>query len=336
MKQIAWLGLGLIGLPMASRLAAAGWKVSGFDVNPERMKMASQRGISSAASAASALEGAELVFTSMPNEKAFVDVLSGLRTKAIVIATSTVGPQASAKVAAAMKTQYLRAPISGSVGHAESGQLTTFVSGPAVCIRYSDRSVQGLYTCAVLGTRRRRGVPREAMPQNVRARPSAMLNGGLKTERSGPRCGLHDSMRLVAAIALLMLFGEVHAAAILHAQYDPQHDAIVAEIAYRGISAKHEFSVQWSDCDRTSSDVAEVAARLIDRQGAEPADRDYRVTQRFDISPLDSCRPAQITLRLGRGSLATVDVPPAREIAVHAPAVRNRVFTNRVVLLRFG
>ena len=130
MKRIAWLGLGLIGLPMASRLAAAGWKVSGFDVNPERLKMAAQRGISTAASAASALEGAELVFTSMPNEKVFVDVLSGLRTSAIVIDTSTVGPQASAKVASAMKTQYLRAPISGSVGHAEGGQLTTFVSGP--------------------------------------------------------------------------------------------------------------------------------------------------------------------------------------------------------------
>ena len=129
MKQIAWLGLGLIGLPMASRLAAAGWKVSGFDVNPERMKLASQRGISAAASATSALEGAQLVFTSMPNEKVFVDVLSGLRTQAIVIDTSTVGPQTSAKVAPALKS-YLRAPISGSVGHAESGQLTTFVSGP--------------------------------------------------------------------------------------------------------------------------------------------------------------------------------------------------------------
>ena len=130
MKKIAWLGLGLIGLPMASRLAAAGWKVSGFDVNPERLKLAAQRGITATSSAASALEGAELIFTSMPNEKVFVDVLSGLRTQATVVDTSTVGPQASAKVAQALKVPYLRAPISGSVGHAESGQLTTFVSGP--------------------------------------------------------------------------------------------------------------------------------------------------------------------------------------------------------------
>ena len=133
MKQIAWLGLGLIGLPVASRLAAAGWKVSGFDVNAERLRLAAERGIAAAPSAAAALEGAQLVFTSMPNEAVFVQVLSGLRTRATVIDTSTVGPQASAKVAAALRgpgVDYLRAPISGSVGHAESGQLTTFVSGP--------------------------------------------------------------------------------------------------------------------------------------------------------------------------------------------------------------
>jgi 3-hydroxyisobutyrate dehydrogenase-like beta-hydroxyacid dehydrogenase len=129
MKKIAWLGLGLIGLPMASRLAAAGWKVSGFDVNAERLKLAAARGITAAASADKALEGADLVFTSMPDEQVFVQVLSTLRTAAIVIDTSTVGPEASAKAAAALKT-YLRAPVSGSVTLAESGQLTTFVSGP--------------------------------------------------------------------------------------------------------------------------------------------------------------------------------------------------------------
>ncbi|HTM59178.1 MAG TPA: NAD(P)-dependent oxidoreductase [Burkholderiales bacterium] len=131
MKQVAWLGLGLIGLPMASRLAAAGWRVTGFDVNPERLKLASQRRIETAASIAAALDGAQFIFTSMPNERVFVEVLSALPTRTTVIDTSTVGPQASAKVAAALEgVAYLRAPISGSVGHAESGQLTTFVSGP--------------------------------------------------------------------------------------------------------------------------------------------------------------------------------------------------------------
>ena len=54
--------------------------MSGFDVNPERLKLAAERGISTASSAAGALEGAQFVFTSMPNEKVFIDVLCALRT----------------------------------------------------------------------------------------------------------------------------------------------------------------------------------------------------------------------------------------------------------------
>jgi 3-hydroxyisobutyrate dehydrogenase-like beta-hydroxyacid dehydrogenase len=136
-KQIAWLGLGLIGLPMAARLAAAGWRVRGFDVAPERLAAARARGITPAASSAEAIEQAGLVFTSMPTEKVLIDVgrdlAAGMRAGAILVETSTVGPVASAKVAEALMARrigYLRAPISGSVNLAESGGLTTFVSGP--------------------------------------------------------------------------------------------------------------------------------------------------------------------------------------------------------------
>ena len=147
-------------------------------------------------------------------------------------------------------------------------------------------------------------------------------------------------MRVLAASVLLILLGQAHAAAIMHAQYDPEHDWIVAEIAYRGISAKHQFSAQWSECDRSTGDVPQVSARLVDNQGSEPANKDYRVTQRFSVARLDECRPAQITLRLGRGSLATVDVPPPRRIAGRtiAPAPRSSThcaLSDPLVVARF-
>ena len=136
-RQIAWLGLGLIGLPMAARLAVAGWRVRGFDVAPERLALAQARGIAAVSSSAEAIEQASLVFTSMPTEKVLIDVgrdlAAGMRAGAILVETSTVGPVASAKVAEALMARriaYLRAPISGSVNLAESGGLTTFVSGP--------------------------------------------------------------------------------------------------------------------------------------------------------------------------------------------------------------
>jgi len=134
-KRIGWIGLGLIGLPMAARLAAAGWEVRGFDINRDRLALAGQRGIASAASLEDVLKGARLVFTSLPTEGALVELAgklaAALPDQAIWVETSTVGPQASANVAQTLNNRvaYLRAPISGSTNLAESGGLTTFVSG---------------------------------------------------------------------------------------------------------------------------------------------------------------------------------------------------------------
>jgi 3-hydroxyisobutyrate dehydrogenase-like beta-hydroxyacid dehydrogenase len=132
-KRVAWVGLGLIGLPMAGRLAAAGWQVRGFDINRERLALAEGRGITPARSPAEALDGAQIVFSSLPNESALLDVAGTIEAVPILVETSTVGPQASAKAAEALARRgvaYLRAPISGSTNLAEAGTLTTFVSGP--------------------------------------------------------------------------------------------------------------------------------------------------------------------------------------------------------------
>jgi 3-hydroxyisobutyrate dehydrogenase-like beta-hydroxyacid dehydrogenase len=136
-KRIAWIGLGLIGLPMAARLASAGWQVSGFDLNKARLAMAKARGIAAVSSSPEALDGAGLVFTSLPTEGALLEIKDALAAAmpdaAILVETSTVGPAASAKVAEALRERripYLRAPISGSTNLAETGALTTFVSGP--------------------------------------------------------------------------------------------------------------------------------------------------------------------------------------------------------------
>ena len=136
-KQAGWIGLGLIGLPMAARLAAAGWQVRGFDISRLRLDLAVARGIEAAASAEAAMEGASLVFSSMPTDAALIELAAklaaGLPKTAILVETTTAGPAASVTVAetlAARGIRYLRSPISGSVNLAESGGLTTFVSGP--------------------------------------------------------------------------------------------------------------------------------------------------------------------------------------------------------------
>jgi 3-hydroxyisobutyrate dehydrogenase-like beta-hydroxyacid dehydrogenase len=128
--RIAWIGLGRIGLPMAARLAAAGWPVAGYDLSAERRSLARARGIEPAQTAESALDGASFVFTSLPGAEA---IPSFLRKGATLVETSTISPQASAdiaKAAAAKGVAYLRSPVSGSTALAEAGTLTVFASGP--------------------------------------------------------------------------------------------------------------------------------------------------------------------------------------------------------------
>ena len=124
--MIAWIGLGTIGLPMAARLVKAGFEVRGYDIDARRRSAAAARGIA----ITEKLEGAELLFTSMPTEQALLDLVGGLKLGgALLVETSTIGPEASRKVAEAVGP-YLRSPISGSTTLAEAGTLTVFASGP--------------------------------------------------------------------------------------------------------------------------------------------------------------------------------------------------------------
>lgn len=134
MTPIAWIGLGRIGLPMAARLAAAGFAVKGFDIAPERLTAARERKVPVVSDLSAALEGAELVFTSMPTQEALLQLVQGLNQKlrsaaALLVETSTVGPDASRTVGEIVGP-YLRSPISGSTTLAEAGTLTVFASGP--------------------------------------------------------------------------------------------------------------------------------------------------------------------------------------------------------------
>lgn len=124
--KIGWLGLGTIGLPMAARLAKAGFEVKGYDIDPARCQLAKGRGIDIGEN----MDGAGLIFTSMPSEKALLDLAKGLKlADALLVETSTVGPEASQQVAHIVGP-YLRSPISGSTALAEAGTLTVFASGP--------------------------------------------------------------------------------------------------------------------------------------------------------------------------------------------------------------
>lgn len=137
-QTIGWIGLGKMGLPIATRLAAAGHEIAGFDRDQQRIAEASAGGVTPAATLVDAA-GRDIVFTSLPDDKVLAAVaLSGglfdaMREGAILVETSTVSPAISADVAqlaARHGIAYLRAPVSGNAAIAHTGNLTCFVSGP--------------------------------------------------------------------------------------------------------------------------------------------------------------------------------------------------------------
>ncbi|SFV14363.1 3-hydroxyisobutyrate dehydrogenase [Methylobacterium sp. 174MFSha1.1] len=137
--RVAILGLGKMGLPMASRLVAAGWNVVGFDPSPAAAAAFVQAGGQAAASAREAAEGAGAVVTMLPDGKAVRAVLAGpegiaghLAPGAIVIDMSSsapVGTRDLAKELADRGIVLVDAPVSGGVKRAVDGTLAIMVGG---------------------------------------------------------------------------------------------------------------------------------------------------------------------------------------------------------------
>jgi 3-hydroxyisobutyrate dehydrogenase-like beta-hydroxyacid dehydrogenase len=139
-NNVAWIGVGKMGLPMSALVARAGYAVTAFDRSETRLAAVRGQGISIASSPAEAVSRRPVVITSLPDDAALRAVMFGpqglvqaMAPKSILIETSTVGAEVSGEVAAATGAHdiaYLRAPVSGNASIVHTGALTCFVSGP--------------------------------------------------------------------------------------------------------------------------------------------------------------------------------------------------------------
>lgn len=133
---VAVLGLGAMGLPMATRLAS-GLSVRGFDISPERRGLAQEAGIDVVGSGVEAAGGADAVLLAVRNGAQLDNVLFGaegiaprLAHGAVVILTSTVGTDAvdgAAKQLAELGVDLVDAPLSGGPVRAGKGDLLVVV-----------------------------------------------------------------------------------------------------------------------------------------------------------------------------------------------------------------
>ncbi|WP_329092142.1 MULTISPECIES: 2-hydroxy-3-oxopropionate reductase [unclassified Streptosporangium] len=140
--NIGFIGLGIMGSPMAANLVRAGHTVVGYDMSAERMDALAVAGGKSAGSVAEAIAQAEVVITMLPDspqveEVAFGDdgLLQRGREGLIHIDMSTVRPETSRRVAQAAAVKGIRAldaPVSGGERGAVDGTLSIMVGGDAV------------------------------------------------------------------------------------------------------------------------------------------------------------------------------------------------------------
>ena len=141
MTQIAYLGLGTMGLGMVKNLLAAGHQVTVWNRSDAPVEAAVAAGAASAPSIALAVDGADFVMYCLSDDEAVhAVVLAGeglaavVDPKSIVIDLSTISPQASAAEREAFEARgvrFLDAPVFGSRGEAAAGGLWIVVGGDA-------------------------------------------------------------------------------------------------------------------------------------------------------------------------------------------------------------
>ena len=134
--NIALIGLGNMGLPMAAKLLKAGHTVAGYDLAAANLAAHTAQGGRAASSVADAVAGADMVLTMLPAGKhvsaVYADILAAVTTRPLLVDSSTIDVATARDVAAkaaAAGMEMLDAPVSGGVGGAVAGTLTFMCGG---------------------------------------------------------------------------------------------------------------------------------------------------------------------------------------------------------------
>ena len=139
MKKIGFIGLGIMGKPMAMNLIKAGYNLTVYDIRPEPVKEVVAAGAKEGKSNSDVAAQSEVVITMLPNspdvKKAVLGkdgVLDGAKKGMILIDMSSIAPLVAQEVAAEAQkkgVEMLDAPVSGGEPKAIEGTLSIMVGG---------------------------------------------------------------------------------------------------------------------------------------------------------------------------------------------------------------
>jgi 2-hydroxy-3-oxopropionate reductase len=139
MKEIGFIGLGIMGKPMAKNLIKAGYDVLAFDIVKEALDDVVSAGAKRAGSIGQIAKERGIIITMLPNsphvKQAVLGkdgVLEGAKPGSVLVDMSSIAPLASREVAAELakkRVEMLDAPVSGGEPKAVDGTLAIMVGG---------------------------------------------------------------------------------------------------------------------------------------------------------------------------------------------------------------
>jgi 3-hydroxyisobutyrate dehydrogenase len=140
MARIAYIGVGNMGRAMILRLLKAGHQITAYNRTPEKAKVVVDAGAKLAKTPAEAVEGADVVFSSVTNDEASRLVWTGpqgilagkLRPNTLVAECSTLSHDWVMELAGVVKAKGLRyvdCPVAGRPDAAEKGELRVYIGG---------------------------------------------------------------------------------------------------------------------------------------------------------------------------------------------------------------
>jgi len=138
-ETVGFIGLGIMGRPMAKNLMEAGYDLVVHNRSPEKAEELAGEGASAAGSPREVAEGCDVVITMLPDSPQVEEVLfgeggvfEGVREGALIVDMSTISPVVTESLAARAKEKnasLLDAPVSGGDVGAIEGTLSIMVGG---------------------------------------------------------------------------------------------------------------------------------------------------------------------------------------------------------------
>lgn len=140
MNKVSFIGLGVMGFPMAGHLQNAGYQVTVYNRSQNKAEnWVKQYGGAMASTPAKAVKDSDIVFVCVGNDDDLRQVIlgpngafAGMKAKAILVDHTTASASVArelAQKAAAIDLAFLDAPVSGGEAGAVNGQLTIMVGG---------------------------------------------------------------------------------------------------------------------------------------------------------------------------------------------------------------